>query len=277
MVCPDGNNRMPRLQTPPRLRPIVNSRGQSDSRQGRRNQVRLLVSEHERNLSQISNCVESQAVGASRSLFQFSRSHQFWTYPRRSSKPQEWPRLMARFSVAQTDNEDQTIADINWEEESYQQGFAFAREQARLSLEALDAELLRGKPKGWTVLSFLERTMVTKFGEEVIRRRLYRDPDGQSRFALDEHFGWESHQQASPSLTESIVTLSAQMPPYQVRGRLFGKTATTVSALTAGVLQARRGCMRGRTASGCPLHRGGWGVGPTCNAQSGLITRSRVA
>ena len=71
---------------------------------------------------------------------------------------------MARFSVAQTDNEDQTIADINWEEESYQQGFAFAREQARLSLEALDAELLRGKPKGWTVLGFRERTMVTKFG-----------------------------------------------------------------------------------------------------------------
>ena len=143
---------------------------------------------------------------------------------------------MARFSVSQTDNEDQTIADINWEEESYQQGCACAREQARLSLEALDAELLRGKPKGWTVLGFRERTMVTKFGKVVIRRRLYRDPDGQSRFALDEHFGWESHQQASPSLTESIVTLSAQMPPYQVRGRLFGKTATTVSALTAGVL-----------------------------------------
>ena len=143
---------------------------------------------------------------------------------------------MARFSVAQTDNEDQTIADINWEEESYQQGFAFAREQARLSLEALDAELLRGKPKGWTVLGFRERTMVTKFGEEVIRRRIYHDQEGQSRFALDDHFGWEFHQQASPSLTESIVTLSAQMPPYQVRGRLFGKTATTVSALTAGVL-----------------------------------------
>ena len=64
----------------------------------------------------------------------------------------------------------------------------------------------------------------------MIRRRLYRDQDGQSRFALDEHLEWESHQQASPSLTESIVMLSAQMP--------FGKTATTVSALTAGVLSS---------------------------------------
>ena len=130
---------------------------------------------------------------------------------------------MARFSVSQTDNEDQTIADINWEEESYQQGCACAREQARLSLEALDAELLRRKPKGWTVLGFRERTMVTKFGEVVIRRRLYRDPDGQSRFALDEHFGWESHQQASPSLTESIVTLSAQMPPFKYGAGCLGR------------------------------------------------------
>ena len=130
---------------------------------------------------------------------------------------------MARFSVTQTDNEDQTIADINWEEESYQQGFAFAREQARLRLEALDAELLRGKPKGWTVLGFRERTMVTKFGEEVIRRRLYHDPEGQSRFALDEHFGWESHQQASPSLTESIVTLSSQMPRIKYGAGCLGR------------------------------------------------------
>ena len=30
---------------------------------------------------------------------------------------------MARFSVAQTDNEDQAVADVNWEEESYQQGW----------------------------------------------------------------------------------------------------------------------------------------------------------
>ncbi len=135
---------------------------------------------------------------------------------------------MARYSVAQTDNEEQAVADIHWEEESYQQGCACAREQARLRLETLDAELLRRKPKGWTLLGFRERTMVTKFGEVVIRRRIYRDEDGQSRIALDEHLGWESHQQASPSLTESIVSLSAQMP--------FGKTATKVSALTAGVL-----------------------------------------
>ena len=78
------------------------------------------------------------------------------------------------------------------------------------------------------MVGFRERTMVTRFGEVVIRRRIYRDENGRSRIALDEHLGWESHQQASPSLTESIVSLCAHMPS--------GKTTDTVSALTAGVL-----------------------------------------
>ena len=33
---------------------------------------------------------------------------------------------MARSSVAQTDNEDQVIGDMDWEEESYREGCAYA-------------------------------------------------------------------------------------------------------------------------------------------------------
>ena len=135
---------------------------------------------------------------------------------------------MARFSVTHTDDEDQMVADANWGEESYLEGCAHAREQARLRLERMDDELLRRKSKGWKVVGFRERTLVTRFGEVVVRRRIYRDEDGQSRIALDEYLEWESHQQASPALTESIVSLSVHMP--------FGKAASTVSALTAGVL-----------------------------------------
>ena len=94
---------------------------------------------------------------------------------------------MAIFSVAQTNKEDQIVADTNWEQESYREGCAYPREQARVRLKALDDELLRRKPKGWTVLGVRERTMVTRFGEVVIRRRIYRDQGGQSRIALDEH------------------------------------------------------------------------------------------
>ena len=135
---------------------------------------------------------------------------------------------MAQPSVTQWNDEDHTFEGTDWEEQSCREGCAHAREQARLRLKAVDDELLRCKPRGWSVVGFRERTMVTRFGEVVIRRRIYRDEDGRSRIALDEHLGWVSHQQASPSLTESIVSLCAYMP--------FGKTTDTVSALTAGVL-----------------------------------------
>ena len=39
-------------------------------------------------------------------------------------------------------------------------------------LRALDDELLRCKPSGWTVLGFRERTMVTRFGDVVVSRRM---------------------------------------------------------------------------------------------------------
>ena len=55
---------------------------------------------------------------------------------------------MAIFSVAQTNKEDQIVADTNWEQESYREGCAYPREQARVRLKALDDELLRRKPKG---------------------------------------------------------------------------------------------------------------------------------
>ena len=64
---------------------------------------------------------------------------------------------MAVFSVAQTNKEDQIVADTNWEQESYREGCAYPREQARVRLKALDDELLRRKPKrvcekSWTCI-----------------------------------------------------------------------------------------------------------------------------
>ena len=50
---------------------------------------------------------------------------------------------MAIFSVAHTNKEDQIVVDTNWEQESYREGYAYAREQARVRLKALDDELLR--------------------------------------------------------------------------------------------------------------------------------------
>ena len=135
---------------------------------------------------------------------------------------------MAELSVTQWNNEDQTIEDVDWEEQSYREGCAYAREQAKRRLQALDDELLDCKPKGLNVEGFRNRTVVTRFGEVVVRRRMYRDGDGNTMFALDDYLGWKPRQQASPSLTESIVSMASAVP--------FRMANKMVSDLTAGVL-----------------------------------------
>ena len=121
--------------------------------------------------------------------------------------------------------------ETDWEEASYREGCAYAREKAITRLRALDDELLRCKPRGWTVLGFRERTMVTRFGDLAVRRRMYRDSDGRTVFALDEYLEWRPRQLASPSITERVVEMATEMP--------FRKVSATVSALTAGELSSR--------------------------------------
>ena len=135
---------------------------------------------------------------------------------------------MAEASVTQWNSEDQTAEGVDWEEQSYLEGCAYAREQARLRLKTLDDELLSCKPRGLRVEGFRERTLVTRFGEVVVRRRMYSDGSGNTTFALDDYLGWKPRQQASPSLTESIVSMASAVP--------FRMADELVSELTAGVL-----------------------------------------
>ena len=60
---------------------------------------------------------------------------------------------------------------------------------------------------------------------------MYTDSEGNSRFPLDEYLGLRPKQLASPSMTESVVAMAAEMP--------YRKVAETVSALTAGELSPK--------------------------------------
>ena len=88
--------------------------------------------------------------------------------------------------------------------------------------------MLGCKPKGLNVEGFRNRTVVTRFGEVVVRRRMYSDGNGNTIFALDDYLGWNPRRQASPSLTESIVSMASVVP--------FRMADEMVSDLTAGVL-----------------------------------------
>ena len=89
---------------------------------------------------------------------------------------------MTEFSVHQWIESKQSGFDTDWEETSYREGCAYAREKAITRLRALDDELLRCKPSGWT---FRERMT-----GDVVVSRMYRDSDGGTVFALDECLGW---------------------------------------------------------------------------------------
>ena len=120
--------------------------------------------------------------------------------------------------------------ELNWEQESYQIGCALARQEALRRLQAIEARLFKALPLSWHVIANKERTLVTRFGEITLKRRLYRDDQGRTHFLLDEALGLSAYQLATPSLQESLVELSAQMS--------FRPTGKTLEKLTAGILSA---------------------------------------
>ena len=118
---------------------------------------------------------------------------------------------MAELSVHQWIDDEQSGLGMGWEEESYRQGCAYARELAQHRLKALDDELMRSRPKGLRLMGVRKKTLVTRFGDVALRRRMYRDSDGETVFPLDEYLGWKPQQQASPSITESVVEMATQL------------------------------------------------------------------
>ncbi len=81
-----------------------------------------------------------------------------------------------------------TIKDPKeWEEESYRVGCSVSKEVAKQVLKALDDELFEEHPEDWKSVSYRRRTRVTRFGSFKVKRRLYKDKEGNSHFCLDEY------------------------------------------------------------------------------------------
>lgn len=137
---------------------------------------------------------------------------------------------MGAISIAQKSSQEQDgeSRDLEWEEECYQQGCVLARQEAIKRLQEMEEKLFCYRPCSWRVEGFRERTLVTRFGEITIRRRLYRDEKEGYHFLLDEYLSWLPDQAATPSLQDSVVTLATQVP--------FREASNTLEKLTAGAL-----------------------------------------
>ena len=77
-----------------------------------------------------------------------------------------------------------------------------------------------------------ERTLVTRFGEVRVRRRLYHAPDGAAHFLLDEHLGWPAGQAATPAFAALLVDWASDVPFRAAARRMAQATAGVVSGST---------------------------------------------
>jgi len=99
----------------------------------------------------------------------------------------------------------------HWESKIFQQVCKSGQREASAYLALLDEMLFAQRPAGWRVVGFRERTLVTRFGEVRIQRRLYRDKRGGYHFLLDEYLGLNAYQAATPEIQAMATVLCGEV------------------------------------------------------------------
>lgn len=89
-------------------------------------------------------------------------------------------------------------------------------------LRSLDDELMKIRPRNLRLVGFRERTVVTLFGDLIIKRRLYRMPDGSYVFLLDGFLDIEASDRVSENVQKIIAELSKQVS-YREVSRILEK------------------------------------------------------
>ena len=100
----------------------------------------------------------------------------------------------------------------NWEEQVYDYMCLKAQVLCQALFEKLDDKLMAERNDGLTVVGFRKRWVVTLFGQVRIKRRLYRDKQGNGRFLLDEAIGLAKRSPLSMKVKELSVLLACHMP-----------------------------------------------------------------
>ena len=99
-----------------------------------------------------------------------------------------------------------------WEEEIFRWACSVAQEVAKALLENIDEELMKGKAKSLKVECLKEHRVSTVFGDVRVKRRLYRDSNGEHRFLLDEKMGLDKGCHMSSKVKELSTFISSHFP-----------------------------------------------------------------
>jgi len=99
-----------------------------------------------------------------------------------------------------------------WEDEVFKWTCNLAQELTKALLENIDEALMKEKEPSLKVKCLKEHRIITVFGDIRIRRRLYRDSNGESRFLLDEKMGLDKGCHVSPRVKEMATFISSYFP-----------------------------------------------------------------
>jgi hypothetical protein len=128
-----------------------------------------------------------------------------------------------------------------WEGKVFRRVCAQGQREAAAYLEELDEALFEQRPGDWAVVGFRERTVVTRFGEVCIRRRMYRDESGKYHQLLDEYLGLKAHQAATPEMQAICTVMGSEMSFRTAAGLLVRWQAGLLSSSTCWRLLQRTG------------------------------------
>lgn len=100
--------------------------------------------------------------------------------------------------------------------------------------------LMRGRDDGMKVAAFKAHWLTTIFGDIRIKRRLYRDKNGNYRFLLDEKMGLDKGSHVSPKMKELAILASTRYTFREVEQTIkaifpWGISHTTVHNLSGKV------------------------------------------
>jgi len=116
-----------------------------------------------------------------------------------------------------------------------------ARAIAQEALSAHDDRLAAHLGQGWRVKDVRTKTVMTRFGPLEISRRRCIDPDGATRYPLDEHYALPARCRISPSLERAMVSLSANVSFRDAADVLARLLSAHVSHTAAHALLRRAG------------------------------------
>jgi len=90
--------------------------------------------------------------------------------------------------------------------------FEVGRAILKTYMEHLDEAFMKDREKGLRHLGMRERDVLTRFGVVRVKRRYYRDGEGNTRFLLDEALGWDKGGMAmTPSVEAQALKMCSEI------------------------------------------------------------------